>query len=99
MRLYANPAALSIKPPNRMANKHVQSSVCFASAVMAARDITHNQIRRGSFRSVPELITAIEQYIAQHNRDPKLFIWTARSSGILEKVTRARRSLDKVHSF
>jgi transposase len=63
------------------------------------RDITHNQIRRGIFRSVPELITAIEQYIAQHNRDPKPFIWTAKASDILEKVTRARRSLDKVHSF
>ncbi len=63
------------------------------------RDITHNRIRRGIFRSVPELITAIEQYIAQHNRDPKPFIWTARASDILEKVTRARRSLDKVHSF
>jgi transposase len=63
------------------------------------RDITHNQIRRGIFRSVPELITAIEQYIAQHNRDPKPFIWTAKASDILEKVTRARRSLDKVQSF
>jgi transposase len=63
------------------------------------RDITHTQIRRGIFRSVPELITAIEQYIAQHNRDPKPFIWTAKASDILEKVTRARRSLDQVQSF
>lgn len=63
------------------------------------RDITHNQIRRGIFRSVPELITAIERYIAQHNRAPKPFIWTAKASDILEKVTRARRSLDKVQSF
>ncbi len=58
------------------------------------RDITHNQIRRGVFRSVPELITAIEKYVAQHNLDPKPFIWTAKASDILEKVTRARRSLD-----
>ena len=59
------------------------------------RDITQNRIRRGVFHSVPELVAAIEAYAAQHNRDPKPFIWTAKASDILEKVTRARRSLDK----
>ena len=62
------------------------------------RDITHNRIRRGVFRSVPELVAAVQEYVAQHNRDPKPFIWTAKASDILEKVTRARRSLDKVQS-
>ena len=62
------------------------------------RDITHNRIRRGVFHSVPELIAAIETYIAHHNRDPKPFIWTAKASDILQKVTRARRALDKVQS-
>lgn len=62
------------------------------------RDITQNQIRRGVFRSVPELISSIENYVAQHNRDPKPFIWTAKASDILQKVTRARRSLDKAQS-
>ncbi|HXU32982.1 MAG TPA: IS630 family transposase, partial [Thermoanaerobaculia bacterium] len=36
--------------------------------------------------------------IEQHNLDPKPFIWTAKASDILEKVTRARRTLDKVAS-
>jgi len=62
------------------------------------RDITQNRIRRGIFRSVPELISAIEAYVAQHNRDPKPFIWTAKASDILQKVSRARRSLDKAVS-
>ena len=62
------------------------------------RDITHKRIRPGVFHSVPELIAAIETYIAQHNRDPKPFIWTAKASDILQKVTRARRALDKVQS-
>ena len=63
------------------------------------RDITQNQIRRGVFRSVPELITSIESYVARHNRDPKPFIWTAKASDILQKVTRARRSLNKAQSL
>ncbi len=62
------------------------------------RDITENRIRRGVFRSVPELISAIEHYIHNYNQSPKPFIWTAKASDILEKVTRARRILDKVAS-
>lgn len=62
------------------------------------RDITQNRIRRGAFHSVPELVAAIQGYVTQHNRDPKPFIWTAKASDILEKVARARRSLNKVQS-
>lgn len=59
------------------------------------RDLTQNQISRGVFHSVSQLETAILGAIEQHNVDPKPFIWTAKASDILEKVTRARRSLDK----
>ena len=52
------------------------------------RDLTNKRIRRGVFRSVKELTAAIEDYIAQHNRQPKPFIWTAKTSDILEKVKR-----------
>jgi hypothetical protein len=31
-------------------------------------------LQRGVFRSVPELIAAIEQYIALHNQNPKPFV-------------------------
>lgn len=59
------------------------------------RDITDKQIRRGVFRSVPELEVAINEYIATHNANPKPFIWTAKASDILAKVTRARAKLNK----
>ena len=59
------------------------------------RDLTQNQLRRGSFDSVEELISAIEEYLAQHNADPAPFIWTKSARDILEKVTRARQSLNK----
>lgn len=62
------------------------------------RDITDKRIRRGAFRSVPELVKAIDDYIHCHNQAPKPFIWTAKASDILAKVTRARRTLDKVAS-
>jgi hypothetical protein len=57
------------------------------------RDLTQNRLRRGVFRDVEELITAIGNYIDHHNQSPKPFIWTARAADILEKVKRARRTL------
>ena len=57
------------------------------------RDLTENRLRRGVFRSVEELITAIFDYINHHNESPKPFIWTAKAADILEKVKRARAAL------
>jgi hypothetical protein len=38
--------------------------------------ITDKRIRRGVFKSVGELETAIMQYLDQHNAQPKPFVWT-----------------------
>jgi transposase len=57
------------------------------------RDITDKRIRRDSFTSVAELELAIDLYVAHHNIDPKPFIWTARATDILAKVTRAKAVL------
>jgi hypothetical protein len=62
------------------------------------RDITQQRIRRGVFHSVAELITAIKDYVENHNRQPKPFIWTAKACDILQKVTRAKRALNKIAS-
>jgi len=58
------------------------------------RDLTQNRLRRGVFRDVEELITAIGEYVDRHNDNPKPFVWTAKAADILEKVKRARRALD-----
>lgn len=60
------------------------------------RDLTQNRLRRGVFHSVDDLINAINHYVAHHNHSPKPFIWTAKADDILEKVTRARRRIDKL---
>jgi len=59
------------------------------------RDLTDKQIRRGVFHNIRELTVAIQAYLKQHNEHPKPFIWTAKASDILEKVKRARQSLNK----
>jgi len=57
------------------------------------RDITTERLRRGVFTSVPELIAAIDDYVAHHNTQPKPFIWTKSARDILQKVIRANRRL------
>jgi transposase len=62
------------------------------------RDLTTNQIRRGVFQDLEQLIAAIGNYIDHHNKNPKPFIWTAKANDILEKVTRAQTTLNKRRS-
>ena len=57
------------------------------------RDLTTERLRRGVFTSVPELVTAINDYVAHHNVDPKPFIWTKSARDILQKVIRANSRL------
>jgi len=57
------------------------------------RDITTERLRRGVFTSVPNLIAAIDEYIAHHNISPKPFIWTKSARDILQKVIRANSHL------
>lgn len=59
------------------------------------RDLTEKNLRRGIFRSVPELIDSIEDYMKANNQNPKPYVWTATAESILEKVTRARASLNE----
>jgi transposase len=62
------------------------------------RDLTEHRLRRGVFRDVEELILAIDQYVDRQNEKPKPFIWTAKASDILEKVKRARITLNNAQS-
>ncbi|MEO6986591.1 MAG: IS630 family transposase [Paralcaligenes sp.] len=62
------------------------------------RDLSETQLRRGIFHSVPDLISTIGHFIEKHNLAPKPFIWTAKATDILAKVTRVRAKLNKLQS-
>src|SRR3981081_816119 len=62
------------------------------------RDLTDKAIRRGVFRSVPDLVAAIEAYLEANNNDPKPFVWTATADEILNKVRRGRVTLEQIPS-
>lgn len=57
-------------------------------------ELTNKRIRRGVFRSVRELESAIREYIEIHNEDPKPFVWTRTADQILDSIARyANRTL------
>jgi len=61
------------------------------------REITEKRIRRGNFESVPELIAAIEDYLAATNEDPKPFVWRASVETILNKLAKSKATYETLH--
>jgi hypothetical protein len=57
--------------------------------------LSQRQIKRGSHSSVRELETAISEFIALHNHQPKPFVWTKTADAILSSIGRfASRTLE-----
>src|SRR3989441_3480097 len=59
-------------------------------------ELTRKAVRRGAFVSVPDLIQAIEAFLAAWNENPNPFIWTAKVDAIIEKIERARSKLEAI---
>ena len=60
-------------------------------------EITRKRIRRGVFKSVPELVAAIREFIRLNNQNPKPFIWTKKVDEILEKVNHCKANTVTLH--
>ena len=60
-------------------------------------ELTNKRIRRGVFRSVKELESAIREYISVHNEDPKPFVWTRTADQILDSIARYAQRTAAVH--
>jgi putative transposase len=56
--------------------------------------ITQRAIRRGTFRSVRDLITKIENFVTHYNAKSKPFMWTATADSILDKLQRLLKSIN-----
>ena len=50
--------------------------------------ITQRAIRRGTFRSVKQLVAKIEEFVQRHNKNARPFAWAATPDSILEKLGR-----------
>ena len=59
-------------------------------------ELTSKRVRRGTFRSVADLVQAIEEYLSTWNENPQPFVWTATVESIMEKLSRCRQTLEKI---
>lgn len=61
------------------------------------RELSQRQLKRLAVTSVEELVTAIDGYIHQRNREPRPFVWTASVNRILAKVRKGNETLATLH--
>lgn len=71
---------------------HVHFTPTYASWLNQAElwfnRITQKAIRRGTFRSVKELVAKIDQFVKTDNATARPFLWTATADSILQKLQR-----------
>jgi len=54
------------------------------------RDITTERLRRGVFTSVSELVKAVDEYVAHHNKERKPFICTKSARSVTDSPPKGR---------
>jgi transposase len=54
------------------------------------RDLTEDVVREGSFKSVRQLVRAMETYLTERNLSPKRYVWRKQGQEILAKISKAR---------
>jgi hypothetical protein len=59
--------------------------------------LTKRRLKRGVFRSVADLQTAINRFLEEHNQQSKPFTWTADPDKIIAIVRRGHQVLDSIH--
>lgn len=59
--------------------------------------LTRRRLKHGVFRSVVELQAAINRFIAEHNEQPKPFIWRADPDAIIAARSRGFQALESIH--
>ena len=59
--------------------------------------LTRRRLSRGIFHSLVDLQATINRYLAEHNRSPKPFIWTADPDRIIAAANRGYQALNSIH--
>jgi transposase len=59
--------------------------------------LTKRRLKRGVFKSLPDLQGAINRFLEEHNENAKPFVWTASPRKIIAAVRRGFQVLDSIH--
>jgi len=58
---------------------------------------TRRRLQRDVFRSVADVKTAINRFVAETNANPKPFVWAADPRRVLAAIKRGKQALESVH--
>src|SRR5882672_5921874 len=59
--------------------------------------LSKRRLKRGVFKSIVDLQAAINRFLADHNLNPKPFVWTKSAEEIIAAVKRGHQVLDSIH--
>ena len=62
------------------------------------RNLSEDRLKRGVFKSVEELVAAIELFVLAHNEIQKPFVWTKSAKDIVQKVIRIKAKLKTIQT-
>jgi hypothetical protein len=68
-----------------------------ASPIKLLRQTYPPTPQRDVFRSVADLKTAINRFVAETNANPKPFVWAADPRRVLAAIKRGKQALESVH--
>jgi len=64
---------------------------------IVALTLDERRLKRGFFKGVVDLQAAINRFVADHNQQPKPFVWTADPDIIIADANRGHQVLDSIH--
>ncbi len=63
---------------------------------LSPNSIAKRRLKRGVFKSVVDLQVVTNRFVANHNQQPKPFVWTADPDKIIAAATRGLQVLDSI---
>src|SRR6185295_5172376 len=78
---------------------YTPTSGSWLNAVETFSAMTRRRIRRGVFHSLVDLQAAIHRYLAEHNANPKPFVWTTTPEKIMAKLEPLNASVHRFGRF
>ncbi len=83
------------RPPPRWSFHFTPTGASWLNAVGGF--FAKRRLKRGVFKGFVDLQTAINRFLADHNKQPKPFTWTADPDKIIAAASRGHQTLDSIH--
>jgi hypothetical protein len=77
----------------------IDASATRMLAMRRTRNWRSMMVKRGVFKGIVDLQTAINRHLAETNQNPNPFTWTADADATIEKVRRGKQAFEPIHQM